>query len=102
MCHAERRSRDRLRVSVRLMAQPNIGQIISDVWDDLMRTTEDPFMSGYDIFAHLFGARRRTYREILDRTRRNHYGDVIPRIVTIRRNLMRLGPTRLSASRLPL
>lgn len=81
------------------MANPNLGDIIAKAWDQELRTSPDPFDT--DAFNGMFGLPYRTYQQRLDRQRRNSYGDLIPRIDTVRRNLRLLNDPHLPASRLP-
>jgi hypothetical protein len=53
----------------------------SDLWEDSV------------LYAVLNGERR-TYRERLDRPRRNVFNEVIPRIVIVRNNIRRLGKVK--------
>ncbi len=75
----------------------NVGEMVSAAWEEALRESPDPFDAG-DIFR--FGSRL-TYRERLDRVPRNCYGEIIPRIVLVRRNLRQLTrpvhPPRLPA-----
>lgn len=64
----------------------SLASMVADAWDQTLRESPDPFTEaswGYG----WFGTPKRTYRERLDRQRRNVYGDLIPRIATVRRNL---------------
>lgn len=69
----------------------NLAQIMADVYEQHLRETPDPFRHD-NIFAMKFSDMfpPKTYREILDEQPRNYYGQLIPRIVTVRRNLRRL------------
>ncbi len=75
------------------MPHPNLGALIARVWgevqEEYLRETEPAGRWFDDVFAEMLygGRRQRTYRERLDRVQRNHYGEVIPRIVTVRRNI---------------
>lgn len=80
------------------MKQPNLGDIVARVWEEVLRETEDPFLA-IGGFCNIF-ENRTLYRTHLDRVKINAYGEVIPRIVTVRRNLRRLGNIRLDPSRL--
>lgn len=72
---------------------PNISDIVAAAWDQMMRESPDPFRNHW--FDEQFaGAPRTTYRERLDRLPVNVYGDLIPRIVTVRRNLRALSKPR--------
>lgn len=76
----------------------NLADVVADAWDQVLRETPDSFTS--DALKELLGAPMSSYRARLDRQPRNFRGDLIPRIVTVRRNLRRLGkPAR--ALRLP-
>jgi hypothetical protein len=65
----------------------SLGQWVVDAWEETLRETPDH--SGEWLFERLTGERS-TYRERLDRQPYNWYGELIPRIVTVRRNLRRL------------
>jgi hypothetical protein len=71
----------------------HIADIVAKAWATAIRDTPAADWSE-------FLGPRRTYRERLDMARRNIYGDVIPRIVLVRRNLSLLGKPR-RAPRLP-
>jgi hypothetical protein len=75
-----------------------LGDLVARVWEQELR--ESPAFDREAVL-DLFGGPQRSYRERLDRQHRNHYGDLIPRIVTVRRNLRALGkpvrPPRLPA-----
>lgn len=72
----------------------SMAQVVVDVWEQVLR--ESPAMDWLTFFDD-----RLTYREQLDRRRRNAYGDIIPQITLVRRNLRLLGkPCR--PPRLPL
>lgn len=78
---------------------PNLAGIVADAWDMALRESPDPFARCY-VLNPLLGMPVPSYREQLDEQPRNGFGDLIPRIVTVRRNLRRLGkPAR--APRLP-
>lgn len=83
------------------MAVANIGQIVADTWDHMLRVSEDPFRDHSGLFDEMFGRPRRTYRQILHRDIINAYGETVPRIELVRENLRRLGKTRLNPSRIP-
>lgn len=80
--------------------------LITDVWEQVQRET--PAIDWNDSWAsrQLLGRMGatltpRTYRDTLDRPRKNAVGEVIPRITLVRANLRRLQkPPR--APRLPL
>lgn len=82
------------------MKTPNIGQVVADIWEQVLRETEDPYESDF-LFYQLTGLKPKTYRERLDRIRVNVYGEAIPRIVVVRQNLRYLGNIRLDPNRLP-
>lgn len=72
------------------------GQMVADAWEAVMRETPHTFFFGL-----LDRDDPRTYRERLDEQPKNHYGDVIPRIVIVRNHLrsypnLRLDPARLT------
>lgn len=64
------------------MANPHLSQIIAAAWEEQLRETPDPFNN-----PDLFGGPRLTYRERLDQQPINCFGQLIPRIVTVRRNI---------------
>jgi hypothetical protein len=76
---------------------PTASQV-AQIWEQVMRETPSPF--AHDWFSAFFGGPRLSYREQLDRQPTNAYGELIPRIVTVRRNLRALGNPR-RAPRLP-
>lgn len=71
------------------MAIANMARLLSEAWDREIRETPDPFRHD-NVFTGRFNAPMPTYRERLDEQPRNFYGDLIPRIVTVRRNLRRV------------
>lgn len=62
-----------------------LGEIISQAWEDVMRTHEDPLSCG--VLGRMFGFDRRTYRDRLDAYKINYFGERIPRIEIVRQNL---------------
>lgn len=78
----------------------NMGQIAAEVWEWMIRVTPDPYMDSYLYYA-LTGEPRPSYRALLDKQPRNYYGELIPRIDTVRLNLLRLRNTRLNPMRIP-
>jgi hypothetical protein len=72
----------------------SLAALVAETFEAMLRETPDVFDAS-DVFE------QRTYRERLDRQWRNGYGELIPRIVTVRRNLRRLGTVRLNPARLP-
>lgn len=68
----------------------SLAQLISDVWEQELRETPDPFDDTSGMLNALFGLPRLTYRERLDKQHRNSFGELIPRIATVRRNLRSL------------
>lgn len=85
------------------MAHPNLGVMLVDIWETMLRETEDPFADSAGVLSALLGGPQKSYRDVLDRTRINHFGEVIPRIATVRRNIrFTLADPKLPASRLPL
>lgn len=64
----------------------NLGRLIADLWEQELRETPDPF-NNCTFLSEMLGGPRLSYRERLDRQRVNSYGELIPRIVTVRRNL---------------
>lgn len=70
------------------MANPNLATIVADAWETELRESPTPF--GGEFLLEAIGGPRRTYRERLDAQPRNYFGELIPRIVTVRRNLRRL------------
>lgn len=83
------------------MARANIGTIVADAWDHVLRVSEDPMRGHYDLFANYFGGHRRSYRDLLHREIINVYGEKVPRIEIVRQSLRRLGNIRLNPSRIP-
>lgn len=71
----------------------NISSLVAAAWEQALRESPNPLDT--DVFGP-----RRTYRERLDLLPRNVYGELIPRIVTVRGNIRRLGKPR-RAPRLP-
>lgn len=69
--------------------------LVAEIWDAALRETPDPLSC--DLFAD---GRRLSYRQRLDRQPINFHGAIIPRIVTVRRNLRALGKPK-RAPRLP-
>lgn len=67
-----------------------MAALVADAWSQVVRETEDPFGGSYGIFGP-----RVTYRERLDRVRRNVHGERIPRITLVRANLRRLGKPKM-------
>lgn len=78
---------------------PNLGRLVAQIWEDVLRESPDPF-EGINLF-NLFSPNTRSYRELLDYQRHNCFGELIPRIVTVRRNIRRLGDPHLPPSRIP-
>lgn len=76
----------------------NLGQIVADAFEHVLQTTEDPFRSFS--FYDLWTGHHTPYRAYLDRQIVNGFGNVVPRIETVKNNLRRLGPTRLDPRRL--
>jgi hypothetical protein len=70
------------------------AQLVADTWEWTLRTSPDPFR-GDNFFNEPFGLPRKTYREVLDEQPINYYGELIPRIETVRRNLLRLGRAKV-------
>lgn len=67
------------------MAQ-SLAQLVVEAWERTLEETPDPFLNAWWI-----DGSRLTYREELDRQPVNYKGQLIPRIVTVRRNLRALG-----------
>jgi hypothetical protein len=67
----------------------NIAAIVADAWEEELRTGPDPMHGSW--LGEMLGMPRRTYRERLHEQKYNMYGELIPRIVTVRRNLRMLG-----------
>lgn len=65
----------------------NLGRLMADLWEQELRETPDPFDGSDILFRMMTGAPPLSYREQLDRRQHNCYGELIPRIVTVRRNL---------------
>lgn len=83
------------------MTNPNIGNLVSQMWNEIIEETPDPFRNSmHYLYNHLTGIKGPTYQQRLDTIPVNFYGRPIPRIVTIRRNLQRLGNIRLDPKRL--
>lgn len=80
------------------MPNPNLGRLIVEAWETEMLESPAPFIG--ERFMELFGGPRHSYRYWLDKQPRNFRGDLIPRIVTVRRNLRALGNIRLDPRRL--
>ena len=76
----------------------SIAEVVAEAWAVAMRECPNPFATTDQFFT--WERLRRSYREQLDEQPRNVYGDLIPRIVTVRRNLWKLGKPR-RAPRLP-
>jgi hypothetical protein len=76
----------------------NIGHTLADAWNKALLECPDPYVDSR-ILNPLFGLPCETYREHLDRPRRNYLGHIIPRIALVRRWMLR-DPHR-AASRLP-
>ena len=75
------------------MSAANIGLLVSDAWAKTL--TETPWHADLNWFSpHV------TYRERLDRTPRNCYGEAIPQRVILDNNLRRLAH-RFNPARLP-
>lgn len=72
----------------------NVGDVVVSAWDTAVAETPDPFDAS-DLLL------KRTYRERLDRLRRNSRGEIISRAVVIRRNMRRLPRLTLNPERLP-
>lgn len=81
------------------MANPYWSKVVAEAWEQTLDETPDVFAS--DILYALFMGKRILYRDYLDKQPRNWKGELIPRIVTVRRNLRRLGNIRLNPRRLP-
>lgn len=62
----------------------NLSQILADAWERELRETPDIY------WGLPWGEGQLTYRDLIDRQPKNCYGELIPRIVTVRRNLRRL------------
>lgn len=74
------------------MAKLNTGQILADELERSLRESPDPFSNAH-IFDEMLGLPRMSYRDRLDEQPVNCYGQLIPRIVTIRRNARMYGFT---------
>lgn len=70
------------------MISMNIGQLLADAWEHSIKTT--PWDDGSDMLTDLLGGPRVSYRERLDRPRRNYRGEIIPQIDVVRHNLWKL------------
>lgn len=84
------------------MTHPNMGNLVAAAWESVLRETPDPFREGNRMlyFDGCGRHSRPSYRHELDRIRVNCYGELIPRIVTVRHNLRLLGNIRLDPRRL--
>ncbi len=71
----------------------NIADIVVAAWDRALRESPDPFDDIYALYP-ILGYTPPSYRERLDRLPRNCFGDIIPRIVTVKRNIRLLGKPR--------
>jgi len=77
----------------------SLATMVAAAWETCLRESPDPFSESDWIF---FPPQQRpSYRERLDRLRKNVYGEVITRRTVVRRNLQLLGPVRLNPARLP-
>lgn len=78
----------------------SLGHIVSDAWEREILEREDPFRSM--LLVNLLSPQDKqwTHQQYLDRPIINVLGNVVPRIVTVRRNLRRLGNIRLDPRRL--
>jgi hypothetical protein len=76
----------------------SVAAVVADAWERELRESPDPFDDM--LIGSLFDGPRLSYRERLDRQSRNHFGEIIPRIVTVRRN-MRLMQRPCVTPRLP-
>lgn len=81
------------------MITPNLGRIVAEVWEETLRESPNPFDT-CGIFNVILGLPVLSYRERLDRQPYNIFGNLIPRIVTVRRHLRQLGNIRLDPARL--
>jgi len=80
------------------MRELNLSRIICEAWEETCRDTPGAFNNPTINF---FGPQW-SYRYLLDRQPVNCYGDLIPRIITVRRNLRcKAGPLRMNPDRLP-
>lgn len=70
----------------------NMAALVADMWEEALRET--PAVTHDWLVETVTGLHRRSYRDRLDDLPRNCFGEVIPRIVTVRRNLRRLGTPR--------
>jgi len=77
----------------------SFGDVVLRAWEQAKRENPDPFREP-SYLLEFFGGPRRSYRERLHWQRRNGYGELIPRIVTVRQNLRALGKPK-RAPRLP-
>jgi hypothetical protein len=76
-----------------MMVQPNIAQFIADEWERYLGEMPDPWRNPSS-WENLFGSQIMSYRDKLDWQPLNYRGERIPRIVTVRRHLRRLGDNR--------
>ena len=82
------------------MTHPNLGPFIAAVWEQLMHEMPDLLDEASERLYDDLSGHRKPYRYWLDRQPRNTFGELIPRIVTVRHNLRRLGNIRLDPNRL--
>lgn len=76
----------------------SVSGAVAAAWETALREMPNPW--DCDLLNEFFGHPRTTYRERLDRQPRNAFGELIPRIATVRRHLRQLGKPRQSP-RLP-
>lgn len=91
---------DRSRRIGNMTTRHNLSQIVADMWDEMLRENENPLTDSQGLMNALLGFPPMLWRDYLVRVQYNHYGNPIPRIVIVRRNLRRLGNIRLDPSRL--
>jgi hypothetical protein len=76
------------------VAHESLSQLVAAAWDHALKTT--PSDTG-GLYVLLGGGPRRSYRDRLDAVAVNYFGDPIPRIEIVRRNLeaFKAGNTRV-------
>lgn len=71
----------------------SLASRVADAWETELRESPGPWDGIVDrVFG--FGRPTLSYRATLDRQPKNCFGDLIPRIVTVRRNIRLLGKPR--------
>jgi hypothetical protein len=70
----------------------SVSETVAAAWEQVLSESPDPYDEA--LLDPFFGGPSLTYRERLHRQRRNVRRELIPRIVTVRRNLAMLGKPR--------